>query len=204
MLKKYIQNCCKPEGNFGYLILRGMNKGHSPVVSWAFQFLPFFDGQKLLDIGCGGGANIARLLAQYPSSVVDGVDYSQQSILLSKKINADAIPKRCNIYYGNVKSLPFSDESYDGAVAVETIYFWQDIALCFQEVRRILKREGYFVIVCELSNPKMGKIWSERCEEMTVYKPEKVKKLLLEAGFCDVEIYTKGIWSVVIAKKYND
>lgn len=61
-----------------------MNKGHSLVVSWAFQFLPFSDGQKLLDIGCGGGANIARLLAQYPSSVVDGVDYSQH-ILLSKK-----------------------------------------------------------------------------------------------------------------------
>lgn len=180
-----------------------MNKGHSLVVSWAFQFLPFSDGQKLLDIGCGGGANIARLLAQYPSSVVDGVDYSQH-ILLSKKINADAIPKRCNIYYGNVKSLPFSDESYDGAVAVETIYFWQDIALRFQEVCRILKRERYFVIVCELSNPQMGKIWSERCEEMTVYKPEKVKKLLLGAGFCDVEIYTKGIWAVVIAKKYND
>lgn len=60
MLKKFMDNCCKPEGKFGYYILKGMNIGHSSITQWAIPFLPFCNNQKILDIGCGGGANVSK------------------------------------------------------------------------------------------------------------------------------------------------
>lgn len=35
---------------------------------------------KILDCGCGGGANIRRLLKKYPQSIVKDVDYSAVSV----------------------------------------------------------------------------------------------------------------------------
>lgn len=201
MLKKFMQNCCCPDGKLGYWILKGMNRGHMPIALWAFRFLPFKDGQKLIDIGCGGGANIARMLKKYPTSVVDGADYSAQSVKLSRQHNAKALNIRCHIYQANVLSLPFPDSVYDGAIASETIYFWPDLELCFREVRRILKTGGVFAIICEMSDPVKGKKWSQHCQEMTIYTPEEIRKALQAAGFSDMKTYTRGVWSMLLAVK---
>ena len=201
MLKKFMDNCCKPEGKFGYYILKGMNIGHSSITQWAIPFLPFCNNQKILDIGCGGGANVTKLLRSFPLSKVDGVDYSKESIKLSQKKNLKYINKRCNFVQANVRSLPFSDECYDGAIAIETIYFWEDIILCFKEVNRILKKNGYFAIVCEMSDPIKGKKWSKYCDEMNIYSPKEIEIFLELSGFTEIKIYQKGVWSLLIGKK---
>ena len=37
--------------------------------------------------------------------------------------------------------------------AFETVYFWNDLPKAFTEVTRVLKRNGHFLICCELNNP---------------------------------------------------
>ena len=39
-----------------------MNVGHSAVAQWGLQFLNVAPDAKVLDCGCGGGANMKRLL----------------------------------------------------------------------------------------------------------------------------------------------
>lgn len=77
-------------------------------------------------MGCGGGANIAVMLKNNPESIVDGLDYSVESVAFSKKTNAPYIGKRCTIQQGDVSSLPYADSSLDYVTAFETIYFWPD------------------------------------------------------------------------------
>ena len=43
-----------------------MNVGHSAVARWGLQFLNAAPDAKVLDCGCGGGANIKRLLKKCP------------------------------------------------------------------------------------------------------------------------------------------
>lgn len=34
MLRAMIENCCRPRGVYGRLMLRGMNAGHGPMARW--------------------------------------------------------------------------------------------------------------------------------------------------------------------------
>ena len=54
----FFENTRKPVGLGGKL----MNLGHSPVARWGLRFLRLAPNAKVLDCGCGGGANIKRLL----------------------------------------------------------------------------------------------------------------------------------------------
>ena len=53
-----------------------MNVGHSAVAQWGLQFLNAAPDAKVLDCGCGGGANMKRLLKKCPQGIVKGIDYT--------------------------------------------------------------------------------------------------------------------------------
>lgn len=57
-----------------------------------------------MDAGCGGGANIAKMLKDFPDSIVDGIDYSEESVSFSRKTNAHE-------QTSNVMSMPYTDKS---------------------------------------------------------------------------------------------
>ena len=61
MIRRCLQNTRKPEGFLGRMMLRGMNGGHTPSATGGLS--------RVLDIGCGGGANIARLLRLCPQGL---------------------------------------------------------------------------------------------------------------------------------------
>ena len=75
----------------GKLMVAMMNVGHSLVARWGLQFLEFASDAKVLDCGCGGRANMKRLLKKCPQGIVKGIDYSPVSVEKSKKVNEAAI-----------------------------------------------------------------------------------------------------------------
>ena len=81
----FFENTRKPVGFGGKIMVAMMNVGHSAVARWGLQFLNAAPDAKLLDCGCGGGANIKRLLKKYPQGIVKGIDYSSVSVEKSKK-----------------------------------------------------------------------------------------------------------------------
>ena len=58
----FFENTRKPAGFGGKLMVVMMNLSHSPVARWGLRFLELAPDDKVLDCGCGGGANIRRLL----------------------------------------------------------------------------------------------------------------------------------------------
>ena len=58
----FFENTRKPVGLGGKIMVAMMNVGHSAVARWGLQFLNAAPDAKVLDCGCGGGANIERLL----------------------------------------------------------------------------------------------------------------------------------------------
>lgn len=54
----FFENTRKPVGLGGKLMVAMMNLGHSPVARWGLRFLRLAPNAKVLDCGCGGGANI--------------------------------------------------------------------------------------------------------------------------------------------------
>ena len=101
----FFENTRKPVGFGGKIMVAMMNVGHSAVARWGLQFLNAAPDAKVLDCGCGGGANIKRLLKKCPEGIVKGIDYSPVSVEKSKKVNEAAIAEgRCTVLQGSVPS----------------------------------------------------------------------------------------------------
>ena len=199
----FFENTRKPVGLGGKIMVAMMNLGHSPVARWGLRFLELTPDAKVLDCGCGGGANIKRLLKKYPEGIVKGIDYSPVSVEKSKKVNEAAVTKgRCTVLRASVAELPFESEQFDAVTAFETVYFWPDLPQCFREIWRVLKSGGTFLI-CNESNGDTDKDekWTEIIGGMTIYKDIELKSCLEQAGFFDVQIHKKKSWLCVTARK---
>lgn len=103
----FFANTRKPEGLGGKLMVAMMNWGHAPVARWGRSFLRLKSGAQLLDLGCGGGANLAALLKLCPDGAVVGLDYSAVSVEKARAVNRRAIAEgRCQVIQGDVRELP--------------------------------------------------------------------------------------------------
>ena len=60
----FFENTRKPEGFGGKLMVAMMNLGHNPVARWGLQFLDAAPDARVLDCGCGGGANMKRQIGR--------------------------------------------------------------------------------------------------------------------------------------------
>ena len=187
LLKKLFINCACPQGRMGRAMLKFMNLTHAPLTNWGLGLIEFQDGWTMLDIGCGGGATLQRLLKRSKDAQVYGIDISEESVAKARKVNAKVLDKQVFVTQGSAEMLPYKDGKFDLVTAVETVYFWPNLPDCLQEVRRVLKPGGKFAIMVEVvdSNSK----WISVVEGMTAYSPEELKKLLEEAGFTQTEIH---------------
>ena len=199
----FFENTRKPVGLGGKLMVAMMNLGHSPVARWGLRFLRLTPNAKVLDCGCGGGANIKRLLKKCPYGVVKGIDYSPVSVEKARKLNRTAIQEgRCAVLQGSVADMAFEDSYFDAATAFETVYFWPDLPRCFREVWRTLKPSGT-ILICNESNGDTDKDerWTQIIGGMTIYKDIELKAYLEQAGFHEVQIHKKRKWLCVTARK---
>ena len=197
LLRFLMNQARKPAGFFGRFFAKSMGAGHQRVAMWALESSRFRDGERILDVGCGGGKNILNLFEMYPKSAVDGVDFSPESVRVSRGLHAGRLGEACRIEEGDVMALPFADSTYGGATACETIYFWPDFVGGLKEVYRVLKPGGRALLIVELNDPIRGKFWTDRCPGMTIYTPEEQSAAMRSAGFRNVEIKTKGDWAAV-------
>ena len=181
-----------------------MNSGHGSMAKWGFSQITVADNAKILDIGCGGGANIANWLKRCKKGHVTGMDYSEVSVQVSSKKNKKAINEnRCDVLLGNVTAMPFEAESFDTVSAFETIYFWPEIENSFAQVYRVLKTGGKFMICNELdgTSPSDEK-WTSIIDGMTVYNEKEICDLLVKVGFKILSInHTNKHWICVIGEK---
>ena len=175
----------KPQGEDGFKLVERMNGGHHEDLSlWGLSFLRIADDARALDIGCGGGANIKRLLDRAPHGHVTGVDYSPVSVQASRDHNSSAIAAgRCEVFEGDSSNLPLPDDAFDVATAFETTYYW-DLDRAFPEVKRVLKPGGLFLVCNEDDgdDPEVLEL-AEKIPGMAVHSPAELEAALVEAGF---------------------
>jgi ubiquinone/menaquinone biosynthesis C-methylase UbiE len=169
-------------------------------------------GDTILDVGCGGGRTVSKLAAIATEGKVYGVDYSEESVAASKRINARRIDAgRVEIWQGSVSQLPFADGMFDLVTGVETHFWWPDLPGDMREVVRVLKPGGTLVLIAEVygrSKTKTGQLAEKYASRtgLRLLNVEEHRKLLEEAGCSDVRIIEergKG-WICAIGRKALD
>lgn len=144
------RQCRKPVWWPGQLFAHVMNRSHRSLTEWGLTHVTVGPRDTILDVGCGGGKTIQRLLELAPEGKVYGVDYSAASVAVAKRTNAVPIAAgRAEVQQASVSNLPFPSRTFDVVTAVETHYYWPDLQVDLEEIRRVLKPGGRVVIIAE-------------------------------------------------------
>ena len=102
----FFENTRKPAGFSGRVMVSMMNLCHSPMARWGFRFLKLAGNAAVLDCGCGGGANLTRLLKKCPDGIVKGIDYSPVSVEKAQELNRKSIQAgRCVVAQGSFQDI---------------------------------------------------------------------------------------------------
>lgn len=99
-------------------------------------------GKQVLDIACGEGYGSA-ILAQEASSVI-GVDIAQEAVEHARQAYAGIA--HLEFKQGDAAAIPLPDSSVDVVVSFETIEHHAKHSEMIDEVRRVLRPEGVFII----------------------------------------------------------
>ena len=103
VLRAFFQNARKPGGLSGRIMLWAMNCGHASLAKWGRSHVSPEPDARVLDIGCGGGANLAQFLKLCSQGSVCGIDFSAESVATSLRKNAGAVAAgRCEVRQGDV------------------------------------------------------------------------------------------------------
>lgn len=184
-----------PNGDAGIQTLKRMNVAHNDGSLWAISKLNLDENKQLniLDIGCGGGQNLLNLSIKFKNSMLFGIDHSPTSINLSSQTCKD-IKKRVFLEVSDVHKMSFSDNKFNLITAFETLYFWKNLDIAFNEIKRVLKKDGKFMIFLEGTTKQTLEKWENLGEGIKLknkLNPTEIKEILNENGFLNVEIYQK-------------
>ena len=119
------------------------------------HFIPY--NKKGIEIGIGTGRFAV------PLNIKEGIEPSIVMRNYSLRLGL-------TVYNGVAEKLPLEDKSYDFALMVTTICFIDDVSKAFQEVRRILKPGGRFIIGLVDKNSFLGKVYQEQKEQNKFYR----------------------------------
>jgi len=116
---------------------------------WARQWLSVLErsgSRKVLDLGCGAGADCLTL-AQHGLEVV-GMDYSHEAITQAQAQSQDlALPVRF-LQSDMAHPLPFLDQDFDAVMSNVAFHSFPDRLLrsILGEIRRILRQDGLVLL----------------------------------------------------------
>ncbi|MCL2712368.1 MAG: class I SAM-dependent methyltransferase [Methanomassiliicoccaceae archaeon] len=100
--------------------------------------LPFAEGNKIIDIGCGTGkTSFALMEAKFN---VTGIDTSDVAVGICEKLYGD----RMQTIVASASKIPTEDETFDGAVMVHVLEHMEDdeSEKAMKELYRILKHDA--------------------------------------------------------------
>ena len=145
----------------------------------------FKEKSRFCDLGFGPGVLTAFILQQDTSWRADGVDVSQHCLqhaqrLLGKK----EVLERSELSVGDVRSLPYPDDTFDVVIAVEVLEHIPDPEAGLLEAMRVLKPGGYAITALPVQLPLLMHLYD-------FDSPDEVLVLYEKVGLKVVDFETK-------------
>ncbi|MCG2695876.1 MAG: class I SAM-dependent methyltransferase [Candidatus Portnoybacteria bacterium] len=165
--------------------------------------------QDILDIGCGEGITLEKLVNKYKDKNILGVDVIVENVDICKKYNLPVV-------LGDVYGLKIKEESIDLCILSEVIEHLDNVGLALENIKRILRPGGDLIIVFPNDTFfKIARILFLKFKEafadyghINHFSPWSIEKILSRAGFEIIKIKNTpfGFWilslhCLVLARK---
>jgi SAM-dependent methyltransferase len=156
---------------------------HRPNFGAILEELSLTPKDRLLEIGCGGGALLHDALKR--GCTAAGIDHSPEMVRLARRANARAIKEgRLEIKESSANSIPFGDSAFTCAAMTSVIGFLEDPVRVFREVVRTLVPGGKMVVFSTSKEAK-GTIAAPEpmASRLHFYEDEELLRMASDAGF---------------------
>jgi ubiquinone/menaquinone biosynthesis C-methylase UbiE len=188
MLFKYVaQQIAKPKGLLGKYVLGPLwNTRNKELNDSVFEALHIEPGDRILEIGFGGGYLISRLIKKITNGKVVGVDISKD-IVRAGQIKFERFIKngKMELKCAKAETLPFPAKFFTKVCSINSIFYWESINDAFSEMYRVLEQDGE-VVICFTSKKSLEKK-KLLADCIKLYDKEDVVKILHKSGFRQIE-----------------
>lgn len=193
IVNNLVKQSGNPSGMIGRIMVNIMNHIDSGLNQWIAKKINN-PSSTVLDIGCGGGNTVYRLLRDNNVKHMIGIDNSLDSVAVAKKKNSMFIKRgRAEIIQGNVTDLPFQKYQFDIILTVRSHYFWSDFEKAFAEIYRTLKKDGKMYIFSEIFKIQY---------HLNKYNTdESMENFLQGIGFKNIQIENRTAIQCITAEK---
>jgi ubiquinone/menaquinone biosynthesis C-methylase UbiE len=172
--KKFMKRAfCMPEGLTGRIGGRLMSLDRE-LPAWVLDQLELTPSDSLLEIGAGPGVGVELAATRAHRGRVVGIDPSETMLVMAQRRNRSEIESgRVEFRLGNIDRLPFDDDTFDAAMAINCIHLWRDPVCGLKELRRTLQPGGRVAVAIS---------------RFSYASPDRFEAQLCESGFTDVRI----------------
>lgn len=125
--------------------LAGQARTLADLLHGGTQYAP---GERVLEVGCGVGAQTVQLLTRSPGIELVAVDQSEESLALAKaRVAAEAPDARVEWHHGDLLELPYPEASFDHLFVCFVLEHLRDPEAALRALRRWLRPGGTVTVV---------------------------------------------------------
>ena len=146
-------------------------------------------GTTVLDIGTGTGVFVPYLVKKMgQEGQLVAFDIAEKMLQVAR---AKGIPGKITYVQADVAFMPLVDEHFDAVVCYSSFPHFDNKVKALHEIKRVLKKGGRLFVCHTASRDNINKIHSQIPGFASHILPNRgeMKRLLLENGFVDVEVY---------------
>src|SRR4029450_13685195 len=176
----------RPQGILGRLGGIIMARTNQQCAAWVIDLLGIQPHDRILEVGFGPGVGRELLARSAPGGHVAGIDPSDEMVEQARARNAKAIESsRVDLRYGAVESLPFEDNTFMKALAINSMQVWLDAMAGLREMRRVMTPGGSIALGF---NSYSGQSKNGLLEMLTAAGFTEAHLFEAEEGFCALAI----------------
>ena len=134
----------------------------------------------VLEVGSGRGGGAAYIAKKFAPASMIGLDFAQNAIDFCKSYHASV--KNLLFFHGDAEDMPFEENSFDIVVNVESSHSYGTSERFFQEVHRVLRPKGYFLITDFRDKKDIARWYEEvRNSGLTILQEEEITPNIVRA-----------------------
>jgi ubiquinone/menaquinone biosynthesis C-methylase UbiE len=187
-LKILAQNLANPQGEKGIEIGEMMNATNIGMTLESIKTLLIEDDETVLEIGHGNAGHVKSILNKAQNIQYTGIDISETMHNEAKRLNEEFKNQAGFVLYEGLK-LPFEDKKFDKIFTVNTVYFWKEPIDYLNEIYRVLKDNGTFVLTFG-QRDFMEKLPFTKFD-FTLYNTDEMEETVSKSHFTRMKISEK-------------
>lgn len=182
---------------------------HTTKINFALRLLAKLSFKNCLDVGSASGYMISEIAKRHPKARFHAIDAYKGAVDYAKK----RYP-RISFSQAEAEKLPYKNEQFDLILCYETIEHVRNPERAMREIRRVLKKDGKFVLAMDSGTlafrivwffweKTSGSVWQGA--HLNCYHYSELEKLVLKSGFKILERHFThfGLEVVFLLEKKN-